>query len=35
MQDGDLVYVAEAPIVPVQRVIGILFQATLPAQALK
>jgi polysaccharide export outer membrane protein len=35
MQDGDLVYVAEAPIVSVQRVIGILFQVTLPAQVLK
>lgn len=35
MEDGDLVYVAEAPIVSVQRVIGILFQVTLPAQVLK
>jgi polysaccharide export outer membrane protein len=35
MQDGDLVYVAEAPIVAVQKVIGILFQLTLPAQLLK
>jgi polysaccharide export outer membrane protein len=35
MQDGDLVYVAEAPMVSIQRVIGILFQVTLPAQVLK
>lgn len=35
MEDGDLVYVAEAPIVSVQKVIGILFQATLPAQVLR
>ncbi len=35
VQDGDLVYVAEAPIVSIQRVIGILFQVTLPAQVLK
>lgn len=35
MEDGDLVYVAEAPIVAVQKVIGILFQLTLPAQLLK
>jgi len=35
MQDGDLVYVAEAPIVSVQKVIGILFQAALPVQALR
>jgi polysaccharide export outer membrane protein len=30
-----MVYVAEAPIVPVQRVIAILFQLALPVQALK
>lgn len=35
MENGDLVYVAEAPIVPIQKVIGILFQVTLPAQVLK
>jgi polysaccharide export outer membrane protein len=35
MEDGDLVYVAEAPIVSIQKVIGILFQLTLPAQVLK
>ena len=35
MQSGDLVYVAEAPIVPIQRVINILFQASLPAQFVK
>lgn len=35
LEDGDLVYVAEAPIVSIQKVIGLLFQVTLPAQALK
>jgi polysaccharide export outer membrane protein len=35
LEDGDLVYVAEAPIVSVQKVIGLLFQVTLPAQVLK
>jgi polysaccharide export outer membrane protein len=35
MQNGDLVYVAEAPIVPIQRVINILFQVALPAQLVK
>ena len=35
LQSGDLVYVAEAPIVSVQRVINILFQATLPVQVAK
>jgi polysaccharide export outer membrane protein len=35
MQSADLVYVAEAPIVSVQRVINILFQAAVPAQFVK
>lgn len=35
LEDGDLVYVAEAPIVSMQKVIGLLFQVTLPAQVLK
>lgn len=35
MESGDLVYVAEAPIVPIQRVINLLFQAALPAQFIK
>lgn len=35
MKDGDMVYVAEAPIVPVQRAINILFQLALPVQAVK
>ena len=35
MQSGDLVYVAEAPIMSVQRVINILFQVALPAQVFK
>jgi polysaccharide export outer membrane protein len=35
MADGDLVYIAEAPIVSVQKVVAILFQVTLPAQVLK
>jgi polysaccharide export outer membrane protein len=32
---GDLVYVAEAPMVPVQRVASILFEFALPAEALQ
>ena len=32
LKDGDLVYVAEAPIVSIQKVIGILYQVALPAQ---
>lgn len=35
LENGDAVYVAEAPIVSVQKVIGLLFQVTLPAQVLK
>ncbi|WP_157220269.1 polysaccharide biosynthesis/export family protein [Flavisphingomonas formosensis] len=35
MQDADLVYVAEAPIVSLQKIINILFQVSLPAQVLK
>jgi len=35
LEDGDLVYVAEAPIVAAQKVINLLFQATLPVQVLK
>jgi polysaccharide export outer membrane protein len=35
MQSGDLVYVAEAPIMSVQRVMNILFQAAVPAQLAK
>ena len=35
LESGDLVYVAEAPIVSAQKVIGLLFQLTLPAQVLK
>lgn len=35
MQSADLVYVAEAPIVSMQRVINILFQAAVPAQLFK
>jgi polysaccharide export outer membrane protein len=35
LQDADLVYVAEAPVVAVQKVINLLFQATLPAQVLR
>jgi polysaccharide export outer membrane protein len=35
LQDGDLVYVADAPLVSVQKVIGLIFQATLPAQVLR
>jgi polysaccharide biosynthesis/export protein len=30
--NGDLVYVAEAPIVPIQRVLSTLFQLALPAE---
>jgi polysaccharide export outer membrane protein len=33
--DEDVVYVAEAPMVPVQKIVGLLFQFALPAQALK
>jgi polysaccharide biosynthesis/export protein len=35
LEDGDVVYVAEAPIVSIQKVVGLLFQVTLPAQVLK
>jgi polysaccharide export outer membrane protein len=35
LEDGDLVYVADAPIVSIQKVIGLLFQVTLPAQVLR
>ncbi|HWW64824.1 MAG TPA: polysaccharide biosynthesis/export family protein [Sphingomonadaceae bacterium] len=35
VENGDLVYVAEAPIISVQRVINILFQVALPAQVFK
>ena len=35
LESEDVVYVAEAPIVSVQKVIGLLFQVTLPAQVLK
>jgi polysaccharide export outer membrane protein len=35
LQTGDVVYVAEAPIVSIERVINILFQLALPAQTLK
>ncbi|PRG34738.1 polysaccharide biosynthesis/export family protein [Burkholderia multivorans] len=35
LKDGDMVYVAEAPIVPVQRAINILFQLALPVQAVR
>jgi polysaccharide export outer membrane protein len=35
LEDGDLVYVAEAPIVAVQKVISLLFQASLPIQTLR
>jgi len=34
VKNGDLVYVAEAPIVSAQRVIAIIFQLALPAQIL-
>jgi polysaccharide export outer membrane protein len=33
IMNGDLVYVAEAPIVPVQRVVNTLFQLALPVTA--
>ena len=35
MMNGDLIYVAEAPIVSMKRVADILFQVALPAQVLK
>jgi polysaccharide export outer membrane protein len=35
LEDGDLVYVADAPLVSAQKVIGLIFQATLPAQVLR
>jgi len=35
LKSGDLVYVSEAPIVSVQRVINLIYQATLPAQLAK
>ena len=35
LENGDVVYVAEAPIVSVQKVVGLLFQLTLPAQVLR
>lgn len=35
LMDEDVVYVAEAPMVPVQKIVGLLFQFALPAQALK
>lgn len=35
IKNGDVVYVAAAPIVPIQRAISILFQLALPAQVLK
>jgi polysaccharide biosynthesis/export protein len=34
IDNGDVVYVADAPIVPVQKVVGILFQLALPAQVM-
>ncbi|MFX1722352.1 polysaccharide biosynthesis/export family protein [Paraburkholderia sp. A1RO-5L] len=33
IKDGDMVYVAEAPIVPVERAVSILFQLAVPVQA--
>jgi polysaccharide biosynthesis/export protein len=33
--DGDLIYVGEAPIVPVERAVSILFQLAVPVQAAK
>ncbi len=33
LKDGDMVYVAEAPIVPVERAVNILFQLAVPVQA--
>jgi polysaccharide export outer membrane protein len=35
LEDGDVVYVAEAPMVALQKVIGLLFQASLPVQTLR
>lgn len=35
LENGDLVYVADASLVSVQKVIGLLFQVTLPAQVLR
>ncbi len=35
LQNGDVVYVAAAPIISIERVINILFQLALPAQTLK
>jgi polysaccharide export outer membrane protein len=35
LEDGDLVYVADAALVSAQKVIGLIFQATLPAQVLR
>ncbi len=35
IKDGDLIYVAEAPIVPVERAVSILFQLAVPVQAAK
>ncbi|APH60013.1 Polysaccharide export protein [Granulibacter bethesdensis] len=34
VEDGDIVYVAESPMVPVSRVINIIFQMALPAAML-
>jgi polysaccharide export outer membrane protein len=33
IENGDLVYVAEAPIVPIQRVVATLFEIALPIEA--
>jgi polysaccharide biosynthesis/export protein len=35
LKDGDMVYVAEAPIVPVERAVSILFQLAVPVQAVR
>ncbi|GAB7526969.1 polysaccharide biosynthesis/export family protein [Paraburkholderia sp. 2C] len=35
IKDGDMIYVAEAPIVPVERAVSILFQLAVPVQAVK
>ncbi|WP_346778339.1 polysaccharide biosynthesis/export family protein [Paraburkholderia sp. Tr-20389] len=35
IKDGDMIYVAEAPIVPVERAVNILFQLAVPIQAIK
>lgn len=35
IKDGDMIYVAEAPIVPVERAVSILFQLAVPVQAAK